>query len=378
MSEKQSGNIEKSLGLAGVVVGDTAISTVGKEGVGLTYRGYAIEDLAAKASFEEVAYLLLYGALPTQMELINYQKKIMLAQDLPEKIKKLCELLPMSTHPMDVLRTTCSLLGCLEPETKDYQAIDIINRLMPFCISVLLYWYFLKTKDLRIEIQSQELTVPKHFLHLFLRGEPDNMFSEALTASLILYAEHEYNASTFAARVCTSTLSDVYSAIVSGIGTLRGSLHGGANEAAMNLIDQFKDVQDAALGMRKLLDNKILIMGFGHRVYKKEDPRSAIAKSWAKALSLQHAEGYKFQVAECIEKIMWEEKHLFPNLDFYSALVYHYMGIPTEFFTPLFVISRISGWGAHILEQRVDNHLIRPLANYIGSEPRAYVSQESR
>lgn len=370
--------MEKSLGLAGVIVGDTEISTVGKEGIGLTYRGYAIEALADKASFEEVAYLLLYGELPTKTELLNYEKKLILAQDLPEKIKKLCELLPINTHPMDVLRTTCSLLGCLEPETQDYTARDIINRLMPFCVSVLLYWYFLKTKDIRIPIVSQEPNLARHFLHLFLRGENKEQFSKALTASLILYAEHEYNASTFAARVCTSTLADVYSAIVAGIGTLRGPLHGGANEAAMTLINQFKDVENAESGLRKLLEDKALIMGFGHRVYKKADPRSAIAKAWAKALSLQHPEEYKFQVAERIEKIMWEEKHLFPNLDFYSALVYHYMGIPTEFFTPLFVIARLSGWGAHIVEQRSNNHLIRPLANYIGSEPRSYVPQESR
>lgn len=365
-------------GLAGVIVGTTAISTVGKEGIGLRYRGYSIEDLATHSTFEEVAYLLLYGRLPTHLELLNYQKKLISGQLLPQELKDLCESLPETAHPMDVLRTACSVLGCLEPETDDYNNIDIVNRLIPFCVSTLLYWYFAKTKHRRINTRSHQPSIAGHFLSLFFGKEADAEARRALDVSFILYAEHELNASTFAARVCTSTRSDVYSAIVAAIGTLRGPLHGGANEAAMNLINQFADVQSAEKGIKTLLKNKTVIMGFGHRVYKNVDPRSIIIKQIAKQLARRQGDKKKFAVAECIEKIIWEEKRLLPNLDFYSALVYYYLGIPTAFFTPLFVIARLSGWGAHIREQRANNHLIRPLAEYIGPEPRAYVVHPSK
>ena len=360
-------------GLAGIIVGKTTICTVGTEGEGLTYRGYAIEDLAAYSTFEEVAYLLLYGHLATETALLKYQNKLISGQTLPQELKALCELLPESAHPMDILRTACSVLGCLEPETDDYNDIDIVNRLIPFCVSVLLYWYFVKIKGRRLNTKSHQTSISGHFLSLFFGTEPNAESRRALDISFILYAEHELNASTFAARVCTSTRSDVYSAIVAAIGTLRGPLHGGANEAAMNLINQFSDVDSAEKGIRTLLKNKTVIMGFGHRVYKNFDPRSVIIKQVAKQLAKRQGDKLKFSIAECIEKIMLEEKNLFPNLDFYSALVYYYMGIPTDFFTPLFVISRLSGWGAHIREQRANNHLIRPLADYIGPAPRAYV-----
>lgn len=360
-------------GLAGIIVGKTAICTVGTEGEGLTYRGYSIEDLATYSTFEEVAYLLLYGHLATETALLKYKNKLISGQTLPQELKALCELLPESAHPMDVLRTACSVLGCLEPETDDYNDIDIVNRLIPLCVSVLLYWYFVKIKGRHLNTKSHQTSISGHFLSLFFGTEPNAESRRALDISFILYAEHELNASTFAARVCTSTRSDVYSAIVAAIGTLRGPLHGGANEAAMNLINQFSDVDSAEKGIRTLLKNKTVIMGFGHRVYKNFDPRSVIIKQVAKQLAKRQGDKLKFAIAECIEKIMLEEKNLFPNLDFYSALVYYYMGIPTDFFTPLFVISRLSGWGAHIREQRANNHLIRPLADYIGPAPRAYV-----
>lgn len=359
-------------GLADVVVGETAICTVGKQGVGLTYRGYSIEDLTTYSSFEEVAYLLLYGQLPTPTELLNYQQTLISGQSLPQPVQDLCVLLPKTAHPMDVLRTACSLLGCLEPETDKHRSRDVVNRLIPFCASVLLYWFFLKKEAQFIRTDTYQSSIAGHILTLWLKGDPDPEFRKALDVSLILYAEHEFNASTFATRVCTSTLSDVYSAVVGGIGTLKGPLHGGANEGAMQLIAQFPDVRSAEEGVRALLKNKTLMMGFGHRVYKNADPRSVIMKEWAKRLAERKGDKLKFPIAECIEKVMWEEKHLFPNLDFYSALVYHYLGIPTDFFTPLFVISRLSGWAAHIEEQRAHNVLIRPLAHYNGPKPRAY------
>lgn len=369
---------KKTGGLEGIIVGNTAISTVGKEGVGLTYRGYDIHDLAEHSTFEEVAYLLIYGELPTQKELQAYREKLMMLRELPDPLKLVLETIPAKTHPMDVLRTGCSMLGTLEPEFKQYGQCDIADRLIASTPSMLLYWYQFHRSGKRIKTISDENSIAGHFLHLLHDKKPDETHTRAMDVSLILYAEHEYNASTFAARVTTSTESDFYSAIVSGIGTLRGPLHGGANEAAMELITHFKNPDEAERGIHTMLANKAKIMGFGHRVYKISDPRSDIIKEWSKKLS-EHAKDERlYPISERIEKVMWDEKRLFPNLDFYSATAYHFCDIPTPMFTPIFVMSRLSGWSAHIIEQRSDNRLIRPEANYVGSEPRIYIPINQR
>lgn len=369
---------KKTGGLAGLVVGNTAICTVGKEGVGLTYRGYDIHELAEHSTFEEVAYLLIYGELPTQKELQAYCEKLMMLRELPDQLKLVLETIPGKTHPMDVLRTACSMLGTLEPETKQYGQQDVADRLIACTPSMLLYWYQFHRTGKRIKTISDENSIAGHFLHLLHDKKPDEEHRRAMDVSLILYAEHEFNASTFAARVTASTESDFYSAIVSGIGTLRGPLHGGANEAAMELIARFKNPDEAERGIKTMLADKVKIMGFGHRVYKISDPRSDIIKEWSKKLSEHAKDGYLYPISERIEEIMWNEKHLFPNLDFYSATTYHFSGIPTPMFTPIFVISRITGWSAHIIEQRADNRLIRPDANYIGLAERPYVPLKQR
>lgn len=360
-------------GLAGVIAGETAVSTVGKEGKGLTYRGYTIEDLANHSSFEEVAYLLIHGELPNTEQLHIYKNNLLENQALPAAICHVLEQLPLKADPMDVLRTAVSTLGCVEPESTWHPDEYIGERLIPFCVSCLIYWYAFQKDGVRLKVETKQNTVSGHFLELMLGHAPDAELRKALDVSLILYAEHEFNASTFAARVCTSTATDFYSAIVAAIGTLRGPLHGGANEAAMKLIDSFENLESVEKGIREKIKNKELIMGFGHRVYKKEDPRTAVIKEWAKRLSLRFKDTVKFPIAERIEEIMKQEKNIFANLDFYSALVYHYLEIPIFFFTPLFVVSRITGWTAHIREQRADNRLIRPLADYIGPEKRPYI-----
>ncbi len=368
----------KPSGLEGVIVGDTAICTVGKEGAGLTYRGYSIEDLALKASFEEVAYLLLYGRLPTADELKAYRQKLFKGRSLPSALKGALELIPASAHPMDVLRTGCSMLGTLEPETAENPPLEVANRLLACLPSILFYWYHFHQDGKRIDTDSLEESLAGYFLYLLYQQQPPDEFRRAFEASLVLYAEHELNASTFAARVTTSTESDFYSAIVSGIGTLRGPLHGGANEAAMELIQQFTTPEEAETKIKEMLTRKTKIMGFGHRVYKLSDPRSDLIKVWSQKLSYAAKDSYLFAVSERIEKVMRQEKKLFPNLDFYSATTYHFCGIPTYLFTPIFVISRITGWSAHILEQRSNNRLIRPEANYVGPAERAFVPLEKR
>lgn len=369
----------KQGGLQGIVVGDTAISTVGKEGVGLTYRGYDIHDLAAKSTFEEVAYLLIYGELPTLEQLTAYRERLVKLRRLPNELKQALEAIPSAASPMDVLRTGVSMLGTLESESNAYTAHQIADRLTACMPSILMYWYNFHHNNTRIETwNTEEKTIAGYFMHLLTGKKPSDEVRRCVDVSLILYAEHEFNASTFAARVTTSTESDFYSAIVSAIGTLRGPLHGGANEEAMHLIQQFKSRDQAQAAIMEMLAKKEKIMGFGHRVYRISDPRSDIIKAWSEKLSQTARDGYLYGVSERIEKIMWDEKKLFPNLDFYSASAYHFCGIPTPLFTPIFVMSRISGWSAHVLEQRANNRLIRPEAKYIGPAPRPFTPIQER
>lgn len=372
------GDKNSHAGLAGITAGKSAISTVGKEGIGLTYRGYEIHDLAAGASFEEVAYLLIHGELPNQKSLEAYREKLIHYRELPPSLKAVLEKIPRSTHPMDVLRTGCSMLGCLEPEVNPEAQRDIADRLLASFPSMLLYWFHYQQYQKRVNTELPDKSLASYFLHLLHGHPPDSLQQQALNVSLVLYAEHEFNASTFAARVTTATGSDFYSAICTAIGTLRGPLHGGANEEALKLIKKFNTASEASHGIKEMLAKKELIMGFGHRVYSKSDPRSDVIKSYAKQLSSQAMDGQLYAISEAIEKVMWDEKKLFPNLDFYSASAYHFCGIPTSMFTPIFVIARTSGWAAHIIEQRGDNKLIRPISEYIGPAPREFVSIEER
>lgn len=368
----------KSGGLAGVVAGKSAIATVGLAGKGLNYRGYSIDDLAAHATFEEVAYLLNYGILPTQQELSQYTKKLVSLRGLPDTLKTVLKLIPKDTHPMDVLRTGCSFLGNIEPETDFSQQYDIADRLLAIFPGMMCYWYAYHFQHKEISGLSDEQTVGGHFLELLHGKKPSQLECDMMNVSLILYAEHEFNASTFAARVTAATLSDFYSAITTAIGTLRGPLHGGANEAAMELIESFKNPEDAEKSLKHMLSEKAKIMGFGHRVYTTNDPRSDIIKQWSFKLAEAKSDLLLYNISERIEEVMWEEKKLFPNLDFYSASAYHYCGIPTPLFTPIFVMSRITGWSAHVFEQRADNKLIRPTSEYIGPDSRPFPAIETR
>ena len=365
-------------GLRGQSAGRTAICTVGKQGAGLSYRGYDITDLAVKASFEEVAHLLLAGKLPTSNELAAFQQRLQAKRVLPQALKEVLERLPADTHPMDVMRSGCSVLGNLEPETDNAQQQEIAERLLAAFPAIVCYWYRFVRDGVQIDTDSDEDSIAGHFLHL-LHGRPPNAIQQrCLDVSLILYAEHEFNASTFNARVCAATLADFYSAITGAIGTLRGPLHGGANEAAMALIKQYRTPEQAVQGVKEKLANKEKIMGFGHAVYRESDPRNALIKAWSRQLADSAADGYLYAVSEAIETLMWDEKQLFSNADFYSASAYHFLGIPTELFTPIFVCSRVSGWAAHIIEQRADNRLIRPSAEYIGPQLQPWLAAEQR
>lgn len=369
---------KKTGGLAGVTAGQTHLCTVGQEGAGLTYRGYDIYDLADNASFEEVAYLLLHGKLPTQAELDAYIAKIKANRGLPDALKTVLEMIPANAHPMDVLRTAVSFLGNIEPEGDFSNQTDVADRLLASLPSMLMYWHRYHTDGVRIDTETDDDSISGHLLHMLHDKAPKELHRKCLDTTLILYAEHEFNASTFAGRVITGTLSDMHSAVTGAIGALRGPLHGGANEAAMALISEYSNAEEATAGVHKKLAEKALIMGFGHRVYTTSDPRNTVNKKMSKMLADDVGNSTLYPISEAIEKVMWDEKKLFANADFFAASVYHFMGIPTYLFTPIFVCSRITGWAAHIMEQRGNNKLIRPAADYIGPELQAWVAIENR
>ncbi len=365
-------------GLRGQVAGKTSLSTVGKAGKGLTYRGYPIEILSEKAKFEEVAYLLMYGSLPNKDEYKNYSNKLISMRSLPNPILEVLERIPASAHPMDVMRTGCSMLGNIEPEGEFSNQQESADRILATMASIIVYWYKYSHEGKKVNTSSEYETIGGHFLSLLHGDEPSEDHIRCLDTSLILYAEHGFNASTFTARTCASTLSDIHSCITGAIGTLRGPLHGGANEAAMELIEQFSTTEEAKSTVLKMLDNKEKIMGFGHAVYSTEDPRNAIIKKWSEKLSKNNGDETLYLVSEQIEKTMDEEKNMFANTDFFMASAYSYLKIPTKLFTPLFVIGRTSGWAANIFEQRADNRIIRPSEEYIGPDFSEWADLEDR
>lgn len=357
-------------GLRGQSAGETALCTVGKTGSGLTYRGYDVKDLAEKVEFEEVAYLLLKGKLPNQAELDAYRAKLKKLRGLPDALKTVLENIPKDAHPMDVMRTGCSMLGNLETENSFAEQEDATDRLLAAFPSIICYWYRYTHDGVRIETETDDDSIGAHFLHL-LRGEkPNELHSKVMNVSLILYAEHEFNASTFTARVCASTLSDLHSCITGAIGSLRGPLHGGANEAAMDMIENWQSPEEAEKEIMGMLERKDKIMGFGHAIYRESDPRNAIIKEWSEKLAADVGDTTLYPVSVRVEEVMWREKKLFCNADFFHASAYHFMGIPTKLFTPIFVMSRLTGWAAHVYEQRANNRIIRPSADYTGPDAR--------
>jgi 2-methylcitrate synthase len=365
-------------GLRGQVAGETALCTVGKSGAGLTYRGYDIADLAEHAQFEEIAYLLLRGKLPNRQELDAYKKKLQGLRGLPAALKTVLEQIPKDAHPMDVMRTGCSMLGNLETEQDFSEQDDKIDRMLAVFPSIITYWYRFVHEGVRIETDSDVDSIGGHFLELLHGKKPSELHERVMNVSLILYAEHEFNASTFTARVCASTLSDIHSCVTGAIGSLRGPLHGGANEAAMALIQKFKTPDEAEKGLLGMLERKEKIMGFGHAIYKESDPRNAIIKRWSKKLAEETGDTVLYPVSVRCEEVMWREKKLFCNADFFHASAYHFMGIPTGLFTPIFVMSRVSGWTAHVKEQRANNRIIRPSADYTGPADAKWVPIDER
>ena len=373
--------VDKNLGGAGLrgqSAGQTALCTVGKTGTGLTYCGYDISDLAEHATFEEVAYLIFRGELPNASQLDAYRAKLGGLRGLPGALKEVLERIPASAHPMDVMRTGCSMLGNLAPEGDFENQQEVADRLLGALPSIVNYWYRYSHDGVRIDVETGAGSIAGHFLAT-LKGElPSKLFERVMDVSLILYAEHEFNASTFTARVCASTLSDMHSCVTGAIGSLRGPLHGGANEAAMALIERFDTPEQAAEAVRGMLAHKEVVMGFGHAIYRKSDPRNTIIKEWARRLAEETGDQTLYPISCAVEKTMWEEKELFANADFFHACTYHFMGIPTKLFTPIFVCSRVSGWTAHVMEQRSNNRIIRPSADYVGAEPRAFPALADR
>lgn len=374
MAEKKLGGA----GLRGQVAGETTLCTVGKTGTGLTYRGYDISVLAENAKFEEVAHLLLKGRLPTQAELDSYLIKIKSLRELPQALKDVLERIPANAHPMDVMRTGCSVLGNLETEKDFSQQDEVIDRLLAAFPSIICYWYAFSHEGRRIETALDDDSIGGHFLHMLGGKAPNELFTQVMNVSLILYAEHEFNASTFSARVCASTLSDMHSCITGAIGTLRGPLHGGANEAAMDMIQDWRSEDEAEVEIMAMLARKDKIMGFGHAIYSESDPRNTIIKQWSEKLAEHVGDKALYPVSVRCEEVMWREKKLFCNADFFHASAYHFMGIPTKLFTPIFVISRLTGWAAHVKEQRSNNRIIRPSADYTGPETSEWVGIADR